>query len=181
MTHTTTHITNSTSTGTRADTASYPVIGQVGTTAAAMRAAADLLEAAGIAGLSVSCTDQEVTVQVTEELADAVGRARLVARLGAASGATAVRIDSPDRPLSWVRADANIGGLRFRVFTAVGVQHTDAGPLAADPAGRIAQAATLSTGNAGGDGSQLPAGWRWLTDLDPDPAADTQAGVEAVR
>lgn len=150
--------------------AALPALGQVTTTAAAMRAAADLLEMVGIAGLSVSCTDYDITVQVTEELADAAGRARLVARLGAAIGVTAVQVDSSTGHGSWVRAEGGIGGLRFRIFTDLRVRHTDAGPLAADQTGRIAQA-TADDDAA----TPMPAGWRWLTDLDPDPTPEQSA------
>jgi non-ribosomal peptide synthetase component F len=58
-----------------------------------------------------------------------------------------------------VRAEGAISGLRVRVFTAIAVQHTDDLPLACDDGDQIAQAATPC----------LPAGWRWLTDLDPAP------------
>ena len=48
----------------------YPVIGRVATTAAAMRAAAMLIESAGIAGLSVTCDDDQISIQVCEDLGD---------------------------------------------------------------------------------------------------------------
>ena len=148
-------------TGTTSST--HPVIGQVATTTAAMRAAAALIESTSIAGLSVTCDDELITIQVGEYLADPATRTNLVARLAKAIGATVVRADSATSPVSWVRADGAIAGLRVRVFTAIAVQRTGDLPLACEGTGQIAQAATPA----------LPAGWRWLTDLDPaaPPAA----------
>lgn len=139
-------------------TNAYPLIGQIATTTAAMRAAATLIESTQIAGLSVTCDDEQVLIQVGEHLGAPVTRAGLVARLAAALDATVVRADSATSALSWVRAEGAISGLRVRVFTAIAVQHTDDLPLACD-GDQIAQAATPC----------LPAGWRWLTDLDPAP------------
>ena len=110
-------------------TSMYPVIGQAATTAAAMRAAATLIESTGIAGLSVTCGDAQVSIQVCEDLGDPATRAALVARLAAAIGT---------------------GDL----------------PLACTGTGQVAEATT----------PPLPAGWRWLTSLDP-PAIP--AGTEA--
>jgi hypothetical protein len=134
----------------------YPVIGQAITTAAAMRAAATLIESAGIGGLSVTCDSGQVTVQVGEHLGDPATRAGMVARLAAVIGATAVRADSAASPVSWVRADGAISGLRVQAFTPIPLQHTGDLPLASNEAGQIAQAA-----------APLPTGWRWLTSLDP--------------
>jgi hypothetical protein len=138
-----------------------PVIGQITTTTTAMRAAAALIESTQIGGLSVTCDDDAISVQVGEHLGDAATRAVLVARLAAAIGAAPVRADSAGA-LSWVRAEGAVAGLRVKVFTSVPVQHADGLPLACDGAGNIAQ--------TGGTGRQtLPAGWRWLTDLDTGP------------
>jgi hypothetical protein len=140
-------------------TSAYPVIGQIATTATAMRAAAVLIESAGIAGLSVTCSEEQVSIQVGEHLGDPATRAGLVARLAAVIGATAVRADSATCPISWVRAEGAISGLRVQAFTPIPVQHAGDLPLAGNDAGQIAQAATPS----------LPPGWRWLTSLDPAP------------
>ena len=147
-------------------TSTYPVIGQAATTAAAMRAAATLIESTGIAGLSVTCDDAQVCIQVGEDLGDPAARAGLVARLAAAIGGTAVRADSAGSPFSWVRAEGAIGGLRVHAFPPVPVQHAGDLPLACHDTGQVAEAAT----------PPLPAGWRWLTSLDP-PAlpAETEA------
>lgn len=137
-----------------------PVLGQIATTTAAMRAAAALIESTGITGLSVTCDDSQISIQVGERLGDAAARAGLVTRLASAIGTTAVRDDSAASPIAWVKADGAISGLPVRVFTAVDIQHAGALPLACDPAGNIARAATPA----------LPPGWRWLTSLDPVPA-----------
>jgi hypothetical protein len=136
-----------------------PVLGQAATTTAAMRAAAALIDSTGITGLSVTCDDSQITIQVGEHLGDAASRAALVTRLAAAIGTTAVRADSRAGPDAWIRADGAISGLRVWVFTPVGIQHAGALPLACDPAGSTARAATPA----------LPPGWRWLTTLDPVP------------
>ena len=77
------------------------------------------------------------------------------------------RADSAGRPVSWVRAEGAIAGLRVRAFTAIPVQHNGDLPLACNDADQIAEAATPS----------LPAGWRWLTSLD---TAAVPAAAKAV-
>ncbi|MGO9161073.1 MAG: hypothetical protein ACLP7J_10230 [Streptosporangiaceae bacterium] len=146
-------------------TSTYPVIGQAATTAAAMRAAATLIESAGICGLPVTCDSDQVCIQAGDHLGDPPARAGMVARLAAVIGATAVRADSAASPLSWIRADGAVSGLRVRAFTPIPVQHAGDLPLASSDAGQIAQAAAPS----------LPPGWRWLTSLDPAPHTGTEA------
>lgn len=140
-----------------------PVIGQITTTTTAMRAAADLIEATQIAGLSVTCDEEQINVQVGEHLGDPATRAALVCRLAAAIGAAPVRADSLGAARSWVKAEGAVAGLHLKVFTSVPVQHTSGIPLACDSGGNTALAADDPTRQA------LPAGWRWLTDLDPAP------------
>ena len=124
----------------------YPVTGRVATTAAAMRAAAMLIESAGIAGLSVTCDDDQIAIQVCEDLGDPGVRAGMVARLATAIGGTAVRADSAGSPVSWVRAEGAIAGLRVHAFTAIPVQHAGDLPLACNDADQVAEAATPSLG-----------------------------------
>jgi hypothetical protein len=113
----------------------YPVTGQIATTAAAMRAAAALIESAGIAGLSVTCNDDQISIQVCEHLGDPAVRAGMVARLATAIGGTAVRADSAGSPVSWIRAEGAIAGLRVHAFTAIPVQEwpQNGQPVAATP------------------------------------------------
>lgn len=147
-----------TMTNTRTSTGEIlPVVGRPSTTAAAMRAAAAMIESTQITGLSVTCDDNQIAIQVGSHLGDDAGRAGLVARLAAALGTTAVRADSLTGPTAWVRADGSLAGLPTKVFTTVSIQEADGLPLACDNAGNIAQAAT----------PVLPTGWRWLTNLDP--------------
>ena len=47
-------------------TSAYPAITDCAVTAAAMRAAAGIIEESALPGLSVTCTSQEITVQVPE-------------------------------------------------------------------------------------------------------------------
>jgi hypothetical protein len=157
-----------TMTSTRTSTGeTLPVVGRPSTTAWAMRAAAAVIESTGIAGLSVTCDDNQIAIQVGSHLGDDAGRAALVARLAAALGTTAVRADSLTGPTAWVRADGALAGLPAKVFTTVSIQEAGGLPLACDNAGNIAQAATPA----------LPAGWHWLTGLDPttEPAAGPAA------
>jgi len=152
----------------------FPLIGQSATTVAAMRVAADLIEQAGVTGLSVTCGDETISVQVSEHLGDAATRAHLVARLAAQVGTIAVRADAHARGSSWVQADGAIGGLAVHIYTAVTVQQSGGLPLAEGPTGVIAQPGPAQP-------HTLPPGWRWLTHLDPapdptgGPVADTPA------
>lgn len=86
----------------------------------ALRAAAALIEHAGIAGLALTIDDQ-ITIQVPAHLAGPAARTAAVALLAAAIGGTAVRDDRPSsRTYGWVRADGQLAGHAVRVFTAIG-------------------------------------------------------------
>jgi len=149
--------------------ARYPVAGQPATTAGALRAAADLIERSAITGVSVTCSEGRIHIQVTGHCGDAPARAAVVARLaGYLGSATAIQEDSQGDGYSCIAASGSAGGLPVGVFTPLTVQHAGTGPdgqrllLAAAPGGRIAQVAPPH---------HLPAGYRWLTDLDPSPPA----------
>lgn len=149
--------------------APYPAAGQPATTAGALRAAASLIERSGITGLSVTCSDGRRSIQVTGRCGDAPARAAVVARLTACLGsATAIQDDSHSDGCSWVTASGSAGGLPAGVFTPLNVQEAGTGPggarllPAADGEGRAVQVASPY---------HLPAGHRWLTDLDPAPPA----------
>jgi hypothetical protein len=149
----------------------YPAVGQAPVTAAVIRAAADLVEASGITGLAVTCDDDQVTIQVTDRAGDAAARAGLVARLAVLLGGTPAQNDSPGQGLSWVTAHGVLGAVPAKVFTAIEVtcaEDPGAGdrlPLAISPDGQAAAAA----------GARLPAGWRWLTELDHQPGQEALA------
>jgi hypothetical protein len=153
---------------------SYPVIGQPSTTAAAMRAAADLIERSGVTGLSVTCADDRISIQVTAGAGGAQSRAATVARLAACLRSTAAQEDSPAGGRSWITAHGTAAGLPVEVFTPLTVQHAGAGPdgqrllLAAAPDGRVTQVAPPH---------HLPDGYLWVTDLDPSPPAAATSGM----
>jgi len=147
----------------------YPALGQAAVTAAAMRAAADLIETSGTTGLSVTCGDDQVSIQVTGRAGDGAARAQVVARLAALLGGTAVQDDDPRQSLSWITAHGVLGAVPAKVFTAVTVACADGPgldqrlPLAVSPDGRTAAASAAA---------RLPAGWRWATELDHRPGQE---------
>jgi len=149
---------------------SAPVTAQAAVTAAAMRAAAGLIEQAGIGGLLVSCHRGHVTIHLSQRDGDAAARAGLVAVLAGLLGTSPFRRDSRTGPDAFWEAAGQVGGFPVEVFTALAVRPAPggAGSLAAGPA---RQHAVI------GAGQELPTGWRWITDLDEDhavPAAGQQ-------
>lgn len=137
----------------------FPIAGEVSVVAAAMRAAAGLLEAAGISGLSVTC-GSEISIQVTGPSGDAPGRARVVAVLAGLLGSAAFQDDDPARPASWIKATGVLGGVPVTAWTAIEVLTTSAGqagPIALTPGGDRTMMPP---------GTRLGAGWRWATELD---------------
>jgi hypothetical protein len=152
--------------------ARYPVVGQPATTAGALRAAADLIERSAVTGLSVTCSDGRIQIQVTEHCGDAPARAAVVARLAGCFGSVAVQEDG-HAGYSCITASGNAGGLRAEIFTPLTVRQAGTGPggevlLAAAPDGRPVQVAPPH---------DLPVGHRWLTDLDPSPAPAATEGA----
>jgi len=135
----------------------FPLAGAPGVTAAAMRAAADLLEASGIAGLSVTC-GKEISIQVTS--GDAPERARVVTALAGLLGSVALQDDDPARPASWIRAAAVTAGVPVTAWTPVAVLTGGAGNATPIAVTRAGTRTLLPPGN------RLSAGWRWATELD---------------
>ena len=85
----------------------------------ALRAAAALVERAGIAGLSLTI-GQDILIQVPERLASPAARAAAVAWLAAATSGTATRDDRPgSHTRGWVLADGQFAGHPVRIFTAI--------------------------------------------------------------
>jgi hypothetical protein len=152
----------------------YPVAGHPPATAAGMRAAADLIERNGITGLSVTCADDRISIQVTAGTGDAQARAAVVARLAVCLWSSAAQEDSPSGGRSWITAHGNAAGLPVEVFTPLTVQHVGGGPdgqrilLAAAPDGRVTHVAPPH---------HLPDGYRWVTDLDPSSPAAVISGM----
>jgi hypothetical protein len=140
-------------------TGSYPAITDCAVTAAAMRAAAAIIEESGLPGLSVTCSSREIAVQVGAEAGPAAERAAQVGQLAGIAGTHAYRDDSATSAWSSVRACGQARGIPVTLFTALQVRTggpagTD--PLAAGPGGQIVPV----------PGGKLPRGWRWVTDLD---------------
>ena len=153
-------------------TSAYPAIGDCAVTAAAMRAAAAIIEESALPGLSVTCTSREITVQVSGHAGDPARRAAQVGRLARIAGTQAYRDDSQVTAYSQIKAYGQARGIPVTIFTPLPVR-TQPGssgpvPLAAAPGGQV---------TAVPDG-KLPRGWRWVTELDDQPG--TTAGQQAV-
>jgi len=145
----------------------YPAITDCAVTAAAMRAAAAIIEESGLPGLSVTCSSREIAVQVRAEAGTAAGRAAQVGQLAGIAGTHAYRDDSTASAWSSVRACGQARGIPVTIFTALQVRTggpagTD--PLAAGPGGQIVPVPA----------GKLPHGWRWVTDLDEAPDAQQE-------
>lgn len=142
----------------------YPAIGDCAVTAAAMRAAASVIEESALAGLSVTCEAGQITVQVCEHAGSPAERAAQVGLLAGIAGTHAYQHDSRATAWTQIKACGQARGIPVVIFTPIGVRTRPAGtgpvPLAAGPGGQHA---------AVPDG-QLPCGWRWCTELDPEPA-----------
>ena len=145
----------------------YPAITDCAVTAAAMRAAAAIIEESGLPGLSVTCSSREIAVQVSAEAGAAAERAAQVGQLAGIAGTHAYRDDSAASAWSSVRACGQARGIPVTIFTALQVRTggpAGADPLAASPGGQIVPV----------PGGKLPRGWRWVTDLDDAPGAQQE-------
>ena len=145
--------------------AAYPAIADCAVTAAALRAAASIIEESALAGLSVTCDSGQITVQVCEQAGDPAERAAQVGLLAAIAGTHAYQHDSRTTAWTQIKACGLARGIPVVIFTSIRVRTRPAGtgpvPLAAGPSGQ----------HAAVPGGQLPCGWRWCTELDPEPAA----------
>ena len=154
--------------GTRPVQSTPGASGQPRTPAEALRAAADFIESSGQrSGVIVACSAGGVRIRVSEPYGDAAARHAIVARLAALIGGAVRQEDERDFATADLRADGAIGGLRAVVATGVDVRRTrprtgDGRPLAEAPGGQI----TAVPG-------KLPDGWRWVTELDPEPRRAT--------
>jgi hypothetical protein len=131
--------------------------------AAVIRAAADLVEQAGIGGMVVSCQHGRILIHVCERDGDPQARAAMVAAVAGVLGCVPAQYDSHDPASAWLEAAGQIRGILAEIFTPLAVRTAPGGTgsLAAGPGGRVAVI---------GAGAQLPPGWRWVTELD-DPRA----------
>jgi hypothetical protein len=146
-------------------TSAYPAITDCAVTAAAMRAAAGIIEESALPGLSVTCTSQEITVQVPERSGEPAERAAQVGRLAQVAGTRAYRDDSRVTAWTQIKAYGQACGIPVSIFTPLQVRtrpgSTGPVPLASGPGGQVTAI----------PGGELPPGWQWVTELDPDPAA----------
>jgi hypothetical protein len=135
------------------------------TPAETLRAAADFIEFSGQRdGVVVTCTARGVRVHVTEPYRDAAARQEIVARLAGLIGGTVGREDRREFAAADLRAEGAFGGFRAEVATHLDVRRNgpgikDSRPFAQAPSGRIVAV----------PGERLPEGWRWVTELDPEP------------
>jgi hypothetical protein len=84
-----------------------------------IRAAADLVEQAGIPGLTPCPWQDEIVIQVPETLGDITARTGAVARLAALTGGTAAADPRPGRTRGWIRARGQFAGHRVQVYAPV--------------------------------------------------------------
>ena len=84
-----------------------------------IRAAADLVEQAGIPGLALRPWQDEIVIQVPEALGDLAARTGAVARLAALTGGTAAADPRPGRTQGWIRARGQFAGHPVQVYAPV--------------------------------------------------------------
>jgi hypothetical protein len=85
----------------------------------ALRAAAAFIERAGISGLSLTISRDEVTIQVPGHLAGPASRAAAVTLLAVAAGGHATRDTRPGPTRGWIQASGQIAGHPVTIFTAI--------------------------------------------------------------
>jgi hypothetical protein len=139
-----------------------------GTLATALLEAAALVGDAGIGGLVVTCYDDRVSVSVARQCGDARARAAMVAALGQRAGAAGCQrhdFTASSGPCAWLEATAREGGTQIEISALLDVRIVPGGALAAGPDG-------TRTVIAAGQG--LPAGWRWVTELDDEPGSSQE-------
>ena len=105
----------------------YPAIADCSVTAAAMRAAASIIEESALAGLSVTCDSGQITVQVCEQAGGPAQRAGQVGLLAGIAGTQAYRHDSPVTAYCQVKAYGQVRGIPVSIFTPIGVRTRRAG------------------------------------------------------
>lgn len=84
-----------------------------------IRAAAALLEQAGIPGLAVYPEPGEIVIQVPETAGDTPSRAAKVARLAAITGGQPAPDPCPGRTRGWIHARGQFAGHPVHIFTPV--------------------------------------------------------------
>jgi hypothetical protein len=89
-----------------------------------IRAAADLIEQAGIAGLAVYPDPGEIVIQVPEASGGIPARAAAVARLAALTGGEPAPDPRPGRTCGWIHARGHFTGHPVHIFTPVSQEET---------------------------------------------------------
>ena len=84
-----------------------------------IRAAADLVEQAGIAGLAVWPEPDEIVIQVPGHAGDLAARAAAVARLAALAGTQPAPDHRPGPTRGWIAARGLFAGHPVHIFTPV--------------------------------------------------------------
>jgi hypothetical protein len=84
-----------------------------------IRAAADLIERAGIDGLALYPEPDEIVIQVPEASGDAASRASMVARLAAITRCEPAPDPCPGKTQGWLHARGTYAGYPVHVFTPV--------------------------------------------------------------
>jgi hypothetical protein len=84
-----------------------------------IRAAADLIEQAGIPGLAVDPEPDEIVIQVPEHAGDTPARTARVARLAALAGCEPAPDPYPGRTRGWICARGTFAGHPVHIFTPV--------------------------------------------------------------
>jgi len=84
-----------------------------------IRAAADLLEQAGIAGLAIWPGPDEIEIQVPEHSGDLTSRAAAVARLAVLTGCEPASDPCPGRTQGWIHARGQFAGHPVHIYTPV--------------------------------------------------------------
>ena len=84
-----------------------------------VRAAADLIEQAGVPGLAVWPEPHEIIIQVPEHAGDVPSRTQALARLAALTGATPEPDPHPGTTQGWINARGHFAGHPVHIFTPV--------------------------------------------------------------
>jgi hypothetical protein len=84
-----------------------------------IRAAADLIEQAGIAGLALYPEPDEIVIQVPETSGDTFSRTAAVTRLAALAGCEPAPDPGPGTTQGWLNARGTFAGHPVHIFTPV--------------------------------------------------------------
>jgi hypothetical protein len=84
-----------------------------------IRAAADLIEQAGIPGLAIWPGPDEIEIQVPEHCGDLTCRAAAVARLAVLTGCEPAPDPRPGRTQGWIQARGQFAGHPVHIYTPV--------------------------------------------------------------